>query len=799
MDTLLQDLRYALRTLGRAPGFTLAAVLTLALGIGATSAIFSVVHGVLLRPLPYAEPDRLVRIYGTYPEFGRTSTSLPDFLDWRREARTVPQMAARHASVLNLTGAGEPQQLLVDRVTANFWETLRVTPALGRAFTPDEERPGNTDVVVLADGFWRRQFAGDPSVVGRVLTLNGRPYEVIGVAPAGFRFLRDVDLYAPVVQDTAAPRRAEYLDVIGRLAPGATVEQASAELATISQRLAEQYPGTNATIRSELVGMHADVVSAVRPALLVFMGAVALVLLVACANVANLLLVRAAGREREMAVRAAIGAGRGRLVRQMLTESVLLALLGGALGLLGAHVGVSLLRDAEVAFLPRLHELGVDATATAFAFGVAVVTGLLFGLAPALRLSSARLHAALKDGARGAAGGAVARFRNALVLAEVALALVLLVGAGLLVRSFDRLNRVDLGFEPQGILTYRVTLPAARYAEADQLPPVFDQLLERTRAIPGVRGASLSNGLPMGGAGYISWSIANRPPRESVMEDAQPFNVSPDHFRLLGIPLRSGRLFTAADAPGAPTVALVNDEFVRRHLDGRDPVGMRLTFGDPSNPESTWWTIVGVVGDVAQEGVTAEPYPQVYRPIAQAPTRGVAVAIRTAGDPLQVAAAARAALRQVDPELPLSDLRTMDDRIGEDLAQPRVGVLLLSVFAAVALALAAIGIYGVIAYGVAQRTREIGIRLALGASTADVRRLVVRQGMVPVLLGVAAGIVGALALTRLMTGLLYGVSATDPLTYALVAFFLAGVALVASWLPARRATRVQPVVALRQE
>jgi len=799
MDTLLQDLRYALRTLARNPGFTLAAVLTLALGIGATSAIFSVVNGVLLRPLPYAEPDRLVRLYGVYEDFGRTSTSLPDYLDWRRESRTVPQMAARHQSALSLTGAGEPQQLVADRVTANFWETLRVAPAIGRVFTEAEERPGNTNVVVLADGFWKRQFAGDPSVVGRVLTLNGQPYEVIGVAPAGFRFLRDVDLYAPVVMDTTAHRRGEYLDVVGRLAPGATPEQANAELATIVRRLGELYPQTNATIRSELVGMHADVVSAVRPALLVFMGAVGLVLLVACANVANLLLVRASGREREMAVRAAIGAGRGRLVRQLLTESVVIALVGGALGLFGAYVGVSLLRGADITFLPRLHELGVDATAAGFAFAVAVVTGLLFGLAPALRLSSGRLHAALKEGARGAAGGAATRFRNALVLAEVALALVLLVGAGLLVRSFDRLNRVDLGFEPQGLLTYNVTLPAARAPNASDLPPIYADLLARTRAIPGVRGASLTNDLPMEGAGYLSWSIRNRPARDGVMEDAQPFNVSVDHFRVLGIPLRSGRLFTESDAPGAPTVAVVNEEFVRRHLDGRDPVGERITFGNPDNPESTWWTIVGVVGDVAQEGVTAEPYPQVYRPIAQSPARGLAVAIRTAGNPLQVAGAARAALRQVDPELPLSNLRTMEDRVAEDLAQPRVGVMLLSVFATVALALAAIGIYGVIAYGVAQRTREIGIRLALGASTADVRRLVVRQGMVPVLLGVGAGIVGALFLTSVMQGLLYGVSATDPLTYALVAAFLAAVALAASWLPARRATRVQPTVALRQE
>ena len=799
MDTFLQDLRYALRTLRRNVGFTTAAVLTMALGIGATSAIFSVVNGVLLRPLPYEAPERLVMIWGTYPDFGRTATSLPDFLDWRAQSRTLEQMAARHGTTFNLTGAGEPEQLAGERVTANFFPTLGVAPAIGRNFTPDEEEPGRGGVAILDHGYWQRRFGGDPAVVGRTLTLNGRPHTVVGIAPPGFRFWEDADVYAPIVRDTTANRRSEFLTVFGRLVPGATVEQASAEMKTVLARLAELYPASNESLRSEVIGMHEDVVGTVRPALLVFMGAVGLVLLIACANVANLLLARAAAREREMALRAAIGAGRGRLVRQLLTESVVIALLGGAIGLLLAYWSLDLLRAANVELLPRLEEVAIDGTAVIFALLVSAATGLLFGLAPAARLSHAALQGALKEGGRGASGGAVARFRSALVLGEVAVALVLLVGAGLLLRSFDKLNRVELGFQPQGVLTYNVALPPARYEQPAQLPPVYDRLLERTRAIPGVAAVSVSNGLPMGGAGYASFTVEGRAPLPDSNEDLQPFRVSTEHFRVLGIPLKSGRLFTDGDVEGAPRVAVVNEEMVRRYFDGRDPLGRRVTFGNPADTAAQWWTVVGVVGDVAQEGVTARPYAQLYRPIAQAPARSLTVAIRATGNPMAVAGPARAALKAVDAELPLSGLRTMEDRIAADLARPRVSMLLLAGFAVVALVLAAIGIYGVIAFAVSQRTREIGIRMALGATTGDVQQLVVRQGMTPVLVGVVVGIGGALLLTRFMSSLLYGVGATDPATYAGVALFLASVALAASWLPARRATRVQPVEALRQD
>ncbi|HET7457335.1 MAG TPA: ABC transporter permease [Gemmatimonadaceae bacterium] len=798
MDSLLQDLRFAVRGLLRRPGFTAAVVATLALGIGANAAIFSVVNAVLLRPLPYADPDRLVMVWGRYPDFGRTGTSLPDFIDWRAGATTFQQMAALHDVVFNLTGDGEPEQVKGYRVTANFFPTLGVSPALGRAFRAEEERVGgDDDVVILSHGLWQRRFGGRRDVVGRTVQLSGRPFTVIGVAPADFRFRGDAALWAPMRADTTMPRRSEYLDVFGRLKPGVTVRQAQGEMNGVLRRLGEQYPETNSRLTPEVISMKEDFVGKVRPALIVFSGAVGLVLLIACANVANLLLARAAAREREVAVRVALGAGGGRLVRQLLTESVVVALLGAAVGLVLAVWGVSALRAGSAELLPRLGEVRVDLPVVGLALVLAVVTGLLFGIAPALRLAHGDVHESLKDGARGAAGGAVTRLRNALVLGEVAVAVVLLVGAGLLVRSFERLNRVDPGFDARHLLTYGVVLPRAKYADVKTTPAVYERLLERTRAIPGVQGVAVSNDLPMQGAGYVTFSVDGRESKPG--EDVQPFAVSPDYFKVLGVPLRSGRVFTTGDVDGAPLVAVVNQEMVRKVFDGRDPIGRRITFGDPADTASRWYTVVGVVGDVAQEGLTAKPYAQMYRPLAQVPSRNVWVAMRTAGDPMAAAPAARQALKSIDAELPLNDLQTMDQRIARDIAQPRVSVALLGVFSGIALLLAAVGIYGVVSYTVAQRTREIGIRMALGARPEGVLGLVVRQGLAPVVAGVVVGLAGALAATRLMHSLLYGVSATDPLTFAVVAVFLTVVALAATFIPARRATRVNPVLALRSE
>jgi putative ABC transport system permease protein len=805
---MLSDLRYALRGLRRAPGFALAAVLTLALGIGANSAIFSVVNSVLLRPLPYAAPEQLVMVWGRYPEFGRTSTSIPDFRDWREQTGSFAAMAARREGLAVLMGSGEPEQLTADRVTANFFQTLGVRPRLGRGFLPEEELGGGGEdqVVVLSDGFWRRRFGADAGVVGRTITLSGRPYTVVGIAPADFRFARAVDLWAPLqVDDPEAQRRSESLTVFGRLKPGVTVARAGADLAGVLRRLAEQYPETNGSLQSEVIGMQDDFVGDVRPAIVAFMGAVGLVLLIACANVANLLLARAAAREREVAVRVALGAGQGRLVRQLLTESAVLAVLGGLLGLALAAWAVAAVRAAEVQFIPRQTEVRVDVAVVLFSLVLAAATGLLFGLAPAVRLAGTSLQGVLREGARGSTlGGAAGRLRSALVLGEVAVALVLLVGAGLLIRSFEMLNRVDVGFDPRGVLTYQAVFPTAKFQDVEQLPALYERVIDGARAIPGVQGAAVSRSLPMDGAGYITFAIEGRPSRESsagaAPEDLQPFAVSPGYFGVLRIPLRRGRLFAASDAAGAPDVALINEEMARRFFtDGRDPIGRRVTFGDPADTSAVWSTIVGVVGDVAQEGVTAKPYPQLYRPIAQQPSRLVAVALRTARDPLAIAPAARQALRAVDRDVPLSRLQTLEARVADSIARPRVSVLLISAFAWVALTLAAVGIYGVMSYTVAQRTREIGVRMALGASAGNVQRLVVRQGMGPALVGVAVGLVLALLGSRLIASLLYGVSAVDPLTFVAVPIFLGAVALLATVVPAFRATRVAPTVALRSE
>jgi len=801
---MMADLRYALRALARTPGFTLAVVLTLALGIGVNSAIFSVVYGVLLRKLPYASPERLVVLYGRYPQFGRTSTSLPDFQDWRAGTQSFEQLAAVHGAVFILTGDGEPERVVADRVTSNFFPTFGVRPELGRAFLPDEDKMGGDDrVVVLSHGYWQRRFGGDRRIVGREIQLSGRPWTVVGVAPEGFRYGRDVDLWAPTRADTTLPRRAEFLDVIGRLKPGVTVAQASADVAAVVRRLAQDYPATNGRITSEVIGLEEDLVRDARPALLAFAGAVLLVLLIACANVANLLLARAATREREVAVRVALGAGRGRLLRQLLTESIVLALVGGAAGIALASWGVAAIGATHVQFLPRQHEIDMNPTVIAFSLALSIGTGLLFGLAPALRLTRGARHESLREGARGSTGSSLARTRNALVLAEVAVALVLSMGAGLLIRSFDKLTRVDLGFQPAGVLTYSVTFPSAKFRETAQLPAIYQSLVDRSRALPGVKAVAVSADLPMSESNYLSYSIEGEPPptpdADGPPVDVQPFNVSPGYFDVLRIPLRRGRLLQASDGASAPRVAVINEEMARRVFGDRDPIGHRVTFGSPTDSTTAWTTIVGVVGNVAQEGVTAGAYPQLYQSIEQNAFRNVFVSLRTVRDPLSLAPAARNAVREVDRDLVVNEIQPLDARVAQSIARPRLSVWLLGSFAAVALVLAAIGIYGVMAYTVAQRTREIGVRMALGADPVSVERLVVWQGMRPALIGVAVGLLGAFQASRLIASLLYGVSALDPVTFALVPIFLATIALLATYLPARRATRVSPTVALQSE
>ncbi len=797
MDTLLQDLRFGLRMLLRQPAFTTLVVLTLALGIGANTAIFSVVDGVLLRPLPYPAPERLAMVWGKHASIGRETASMPDFLDWREGTPSFANLAAFHFAALNRTGEGEPERLIAMRATANFFQTLGVTLAKGRGFEVGEDRRGANSVAVLSHGYWTRHFGANPAVLGRSLTLDGVPHTIIGVAPEGFRLVQDAELWVPLATDQEQGRRADFLRVIGRLAPGATLERAQAELTSVMQRLEQQYPNTNARWTAEAVSLREELVGDSRPALLVFMGAVGLVLLIACANVANLMLARAARRQRELAVRAALGASSGRLVRQLLTESVLLALMGGGLGLLLAVWGIDALRVARLGLIPSHVEPGIDGRVLAFTLVLSVVTGMLFGLAPALRLPDKALDHTLRAGARGLTGGlGLRQLRGILVLAEVAIALVLLVGAALLLRSFERLQRVEPGFQPEGVLTVRLSLPRTKYPDDARLEAFSGQLEERVRAAPGVRSAALASTVPLGaGAGTYDFSIEGRPLADpGLVQDTETFSVSPGYFPTLGIPLKAGRLLESGDGASAPGVAVISEAMARRFWPGQEPLGARLSLDG-----ERWFTVVGVVGDVRNATLAKEPYPQLYLPFAQMPMSSMYLAVRAAGEPRALVGTLRREVAALDAELPLADIRTMDERLSRSVEQPRVNVLLLGGFAGVALLLAGLGIYGVISQSVAQRTREIGIRMALGARPGDVLRLMIHQGMTPALVGIVLGLVAAGLGSRVLASLLYGVSATDPLSFATVPLFLAAVAFFAAWLPARRATRVDPTEALRQE
>lgn len=801
MDTLLQDIRYAARSLRRSPGFTIVAVLTLALGIGANAAIFSVVNGVLLRPLAYANPDRLVIVWGHNENIGNEAASLPDFKDWRDRNTVFESMAAVAHTSFDVTGDGEPERINAELATANFFHVLGVTPALGRAFNADEETSGRDRVVVLSHGFWERRFGASPDIVGHTITLSGLPFTVVGVAPTGFRFDNASDLWAPLRTDTTRGRRADFLSVVARLKPGTTIEQAQAQMTTIGRALEAEYPATNTGWRPELVSLKEQLVGDIRPALLVFMGAVGLVLLIACANVANLMLMRAAAREREMAIRSALGAGSRRIVRQLLTESVLVSLLGGALGLMLAIWATSALRAIEGAPIPRLGESDVDGWVVAFTLVISLVTGLIFGLAPALRLIHGKLRDSLREGARDSSAGiGVHQLRGTLVLAEVALALVLLVAAGLLIRSFDKLSQVNPGFDSHSVISARLVLPRVRYAEEARQLAFYDQVVQNVRAMPGVRSVALTSDAPLNGGGdYLSFGIAGRPPASvGTVQDAEVLVTSPEYFGTLRIPLRSGRIFTAQDDARATNVAVINTAMAQRYWPGGDPIGARVTLGDPAD-SSSWMTIVGVVGDVRQNALNDEPYPQLFLPLAQAPQRAMLLIARTSGSPTALSGPIRQAVSTIDPDLPVSDIRTLDERLELSVSQPRVSMVLVGIFAMLALVLAAVGIYGVLSYTVTQRTRELGIRMALGAEPSSVMRLVVGQAMVPALIGVLIGLAGAWGATRLMSTLLFGVSATDPVTFSAVALFLLAVALLASWVPARRATRVDPLIALRTE
>jgi putative ABC transport system permease protein len=804
MNTLIQDLRYAARTFARRPSFTLAVVLTLAVGIGANSAIFSVVNGVLLRPLPYEAQERLAALFGRYVEFGRTSFSYPDFQDVRAQSTAFEQIGAYTGAGRTLTGVDEPERLESALVTGDLFGALGVRPLVGRVLRTGDERFGSHRVAVLSHGLWRRRFAADPAVVGRVINLNGNPYVVVGVAPETMRVPASAELWMPLALDPANPppnRRSEFLDVIGRLKPGVSIERANTEVASIGKRLSQAYPATNARFLMEATLLRDEVVGPIRPALLVFMAAVGLVLLVACGNVANLMLARAAARTREIAVRISLGAGRRRLVRQLLTESLVLALAGGLLGLALAAWGVGALKAMRPGNIPRIEEISLDWRVAAFTLAVSVVTGLAFGLAPALQSARGDLRGALQSGGRGASGGSLDRMRGALVATQVALALILLVGAGLLIKSFARLQEVDPGFRPANLLTFRVALPAARYPSDTARRLLFGQLESRLATLPGVQLVGGVTSLPIGGSyPYITFNIEGMRDRvPGVMQDAVPLAVTTDYLRTLGIRLRSGRSFTAQDGPGALPVALVNAEMARRFWRGKNPIGSRITLGNPNDTSAIWRTVVGVIENTRLESLDREPYPQMLFPAAQYDPGAMDFALRTSVPPTSLTAAVRREVRALDRDLAAFNLKTMEDRLAEVVAQPKVNLAVLVAFAALALVIAAVGTYGVMAYAVAQRTRELGIRVALGASGDRVVRLVVRQGMIPALAGVALGLIGAALGSRLLGSLLYGVGTGDPATFATAVAALAAVALTACYIPARRASRADPMVALRAE
>ena len=809
MDALLQDVRYGLRRLRAAPAFAATVILTLALGIGANTAIFSVVNALLLRPLPYAEPGRLVTIEHRYPGLDdmKAPVSAAGFADYQANTRSFAAMAVETGWGPNLTGVGEPERLTGARVSGRFFPTLGVAPLLGRALRPDEDQPGSNQVVVLSHGLWLRLFGGEPGAVGRTMQLNGESYEVVGVMPPGFRdfFNRRAELWTPLAlpPDRYADGQwtNEWLNLVARLKPGVTEEQARTEMRTHADALRQRFPDDFPDRWSLLVTSLAEKGSGdTRPALLVLLGAVGFVLLIACANVANLLLARGASRMREVAVRSALGAPRRALVRQLLVESLLLALAGGLAGLLVGAAAVRALVAWNPGDLPWASDIRVDGLVLAFTAGVAVLTGILFGLVPAVQTSRSDLQTVIKEGGRGVHAERGGRtLRRALVVAEVALALVLLAGSGLLLKSFARLQRVDPGFVPENLLTFAVALPAAKYPSDTQRIAFFDQLFPRLAALPGVRAAGGTSVLPFGG----NWSTGSFTVEGFTPAEDEPGpwgdirTVSPDFLKALGAPLLRGRHLGPDDGPGRPLVAVVDAEMVRRYWPDADPIGKRVTFGPDSAP--AWIEIVGVVGHTMHEGLDADARVQLYLPYAQRNPGQLTVALRTTGDPARLTAAARSAVRAIDPDQPIANVRTMEELVDTSLGGRRLAAVLLAVFAGVALLMAAVGIYGVMSFAVAQRTRELGVRVALGASRASVLRLVVRQGMGLVLLGVAIGAAGALGLTRLIASQLYAVRSTDPATFGLVALALVATALVAILVPAARAMRLDPVAALRDE
>jgi len=800
---LWQDLRYGARSLRRNPAFTAVALITLALGIGANTAIFSVVNGVLLRPLPYPEPDRLAMVHGISLQAaeGRSPLCAADFLDWKSQNQVFQSLAGFSSNRFSYTGGQSPEEIEGAWVTADFFSTMGVQPVLGRGFLPDEDQAKAPRTVVISDAFWRRHLGSNPDVIDQQITLNARAFTIIGVMPPGFLFPeKDTELWA--AERLAPTRRGPYyMWGIGRLSPGASLDRAQGEVDAIARRVQDQIKSPNRDWTWTSVSLTERIVGKIRPALLVLLAAVLFVLLIACANIANLLLARATAREKEIAVRIALGASRPRLLRQLLTESLLLAAVGAIAGLPLAIWGVRLLVAVSPTDFPRLHEISIDARVLAVTVLVALVCGLIFGLAPALQSSRLSLTESLKEGGRGADGSSRRRLRSALVVTEIAFSLMLLVGAGLMIKSFMRLQNVSAGFKPDQILTMHLTLPRARYDTKEKINSYNQQLIERITAVRGVEAAGLSISLPPDLLEVSdSFSIEGKPWPEGTSEPSVPLVlISPEYFTTLGVPILRGRQFNETDRQGSPLVSIISQTLAERYFADENPIGRRFRIGGTDRTGNPWTEIVGVVGDLKYSGLDAQPEPAYYMPLAQDVWGAAYLVVRGQTNAISLFPAIREQIWELDKDIPIANLSTMNQLLAESVAVPRFRTFLLGVFAALALALASVGTYGVISYSVTRRTHEIGIRMALGARGRDAMMLVIRQGVSVAILGVVAGIGGSLAITRLMKSLLFEVSTTDFWTFAGVAALLIVVAFMACWIPARRASRVDPMTALRHE
>jgi putative ABC transport system permease protein len=807
MDTLSQDIRYAFRRLLKSPGFAAVVILTLGLGIGANSAIFSVVNAVVFRSMPYPEPDRLVRLFQVGDNGGLATFTPMNYLDVQKGMHALESSAAYAGAGYTLTSDGEPERVDGAETSASFFDVLGIRPALGRGFMAEENQPGRTRVAVISHSLWTRRFNADRAVLGRSILLNAEPHTVIGVMPEGFAYPARREIWTPLEYDTEftqQSRGAWYLSIIARLKPGATIEQASTEIAAIGRRLETEFPETNLNVKMTAVGLHEYLTGDIRPKLLVLLAAVGFVLLIACANVANLLLARAAARGGEIALRSALGAGRGRIMRQLLTESLVLAIGGGALGLLFAFWGTKLLLALQPAGIPRLEVVRVDGMVVAFAALIAIATGIVFGMIPAVQATRGDLVSSLKEGGKGAlASRRAGRMRAGLVVAEIALAVMLLAGAGLLMRSFARLQSVDPGFRTAESLTFRTALPSAAYRAEPERASFYQRAVERIAALPGVTSVGAISALPMSGTSFgFTFEIeGDAPPKPGEEPAMQTRVVTTDFFNAIGVPLLRGRGFTSADNADAQQVVMLNQAAVKRFFPNSDPIGRRIILGwgrGPGRPRNGG-VVIGVVGSVKQFGLDEVEQPEIYIPHAQQPMGGMTFVVHTAVEPTTLAEPVRREIRALDPTLPVTALEPLESVVARSISQPRFYMLVLGIFATVALVLASIGIFGVVSYAVAQQTREMGIRIALGATRERVMRMVLGSAMRLALAGVVVGILAAIALSRTLESLLFDLSPTDPVTYAAVGIGLTMVALLASYTPAWRATRVDPVTALRGE